>query len=146
MKTFAFLLLITISEFAFSQEEGTRGIIKVKKAIADTTCTANILGYSGKNFTNKKALLKAKKIELSKNCNCEIISFRINYIYDNSSIHQVFIGDVFNGVEIFDDLKKHTDDPKLTNMIIEKIIAKNKVTGAEIELPKIIFDIVDDAD
>ena len=60
MKTFFFILFITIYSFAFPQEGDKRGSIKVRRIVSDTNCTATLLGYSGRNFISRKELLKAK--------------------------------------------------------------------------------------
>ncbi len=151
IKDIFILLFLAFCGLSFSQNESNRGTIKVVKVPTDTNCTATLLGYSGmniignyeKNVITKKEFLKAEKVELNKNCNCEIISFQLSYAWNNCKFEQDFIGNNFNAVEVFKAIRKSKGKSKITFVLIGKIIIKNKKSGEEIQLPSIIFQITD---
>lgn len=137
MKKILFLLFTIITIPTFSQNPGYWGTIKIKKVVVDTGCVASVLGYTGRNFITKKELMKAKKVELNKNCDYEIIESTIHFRTPEASVTYVGNGDT---LDIGRMLKYHKEIP----LIKIKILAKSKSSGKEIKLPPIIFDIVNE--
>jgi hypothetical protein len=139
MKTLIFLLLMTVCGYTVSQEKGTRGTVKIQKN-NNTLCKATVLGYNGTNFIKKEELFKAKKIELNKECNCEIISSHVTYLRNETKFYDFTTkGSSLKISDNASDTKKFI----ITSVFIDGILAKNKYTGKEIHLPAIEFKIID---
>ncbi|MFY9309084.1 MAG: hypothetical protein WAQ28_08565 [Bacteroidia bacterium] len=134
MKIVISFLLLVITQFAFSQNEGWHGTIKIKKT--SDSCIATVLGYSGENFIKKEEIVNIKKVELSEECGYRITSFLVSYLSDNETRK------VSSGTDILDNTA--LKEMKNVSLIkFSRIKGKSLTSNDEREFPPIIFKIID---